>query len=469
MLTYSFENLEGDSLYIHLYKCIRADILSGELAPGTRLPSKRSFAKHLGVSVITVENAYSQLQSEGYLYARPKSGFYVSAIETASLPVPPQAAPEPAPPPPTPSEQIRVSLVSNRTAAENFPFSLWARLMRDTLSQQREALMDPSPAGGIMELRQAIFHHLRQFRNMSVQPEQIIVGAGTEYLYSLLIQLLGYEKKYAVESPGYQKLSRIYASHHVACAHIPMDESGIMISQLEEQGASVAHISPSHHYPTGMVTPISRRYELLAWANQSPGRYIIEDDYDSEFRLSGKPIPTLQSIDGGERVIYMNTFTKTLSPTIRISYMVLPPHLLRAYNENLGFYACTVSSFEQYTLARFIDQGHFERHINRMRTHYRALRDGLISALRESNLGSRIQISNADSGLHFLLTVDTALSDQELIHRAEALGLGLSCLSQFYPQAQPGPQHTLIVNYSGLRREEVPLVAELLERCLAEA
>lgn len=326
--------------------------------------------------------------------------------------------------------------------------------------------MDPSPVGGIAELRDAISQHLRQFRSMAVQPEQVIVGAGTEYLYSLLIQLLGYDKKYAVEAPGYQKLARIYESHHVACVHIPMDSNGISIPTLEALRADVAHISPSHHYPTGMVTPISRRYELLAWANQARERYILEDDYDSEFRLSGKPIPTLQSIDGGERVIYMNTFTKTLSPTIRISYMVLPPHLLQEFNQRLGFYACTVSSFEQYTLANFISQGHLERHINRMRTHYRALRDGLISSLRESVLGDRIEISNADSGLHFLLKVDTDLSDHELLQRAAKVGLGLSCLSQYDVPEHPGPQHILIVNYSGLSQEEIPTAVELLAACL---
>ncbi len=466
MLTYDISPAQGEALYLYLYRQIRADILSGRLQPGVKLPSKRSFAKHLGISVITVENAYGQLLSEGYVYARPKSGFFVSSIEAPAAPPVVQPAAVPALRAVPSAQPPALSLVSNRTAAGSFPFSLWARLMRDTLSTQQEALMEPSPAGGIWALRRAIAGHLQQFRSMQIQPEQIIVGAGTEYLYALLIQLLGYRKRYAVEIPGYQKLAHIYASHGVSCAHIPMDSSGILISQLEAQGAEVAHISPSHHYPTGMVTPIRRRYALLSWANQSPERYIIEDDYDSEFRLSGRPIPTLQSIDTGQRVIYMNTFTKTLSPTIRISYMVLPPRLVQRFQQQLGFYACTVSSFEQYTLARFIGEGHFERHINRMRTYYRSLRDGLMAALKESSLAGRIQVSNADSGLHFLLTVRTTLTDAELVERGQRLGIALACLSQFFPTEGDGPQHTLVVNYSGLSREDIPRVVALLEACL---
>ncbi len=463
MLTYSFEGIT-ESLYIHLYKCIRRDILSGILPPHSKLPSKRSFAKNLGISIITVENAYAQLQSEGFIYSEPKRGFFVASIAAGSLPVP---APVKEPPAPAAPPPYQVNFVSNRTAEENFPFPQWAKLMRATLSEHRDALMDPSPAGGLMELRRAIAQHLKQFRNMDVYPEQIIVGAGTEYLYSLLIQLLGYDRIYAVENPGYQKIARIYQSHQVACKYISMDQQGIEVRQLEAQRADVAHISPSHHYPTGMVTPISRRYELLAWAAQSPCRYIIEDDYDSEFRLSGKPIPTLQSIDGGGRVIYINTFTKTLSSTIRISYMVLPQPLLEAFDRKLGFYACTVSNFEQFTLARFIADGHFERHINRMRNRYRGIRDQLLEEIHRSSLNGRIQVSGQDSGLHFLLRLDTSLSDEMLLKKAEQAGLRLSCLSQYYlTEEETPPQHVLILNYSGLAPEKIPLAVGLLEGCV---
>jgi GntR family transcriptional regulator/MocR family aminotransferase len=469
MLTYSFEGI-NKPLYLHLYQCIRQDILSGVLPSNSRLPSKRSFAKHLGISVITVENAYAQLQSEGFLYSLPKKGFFVSPIETAAVAAPTQTAPKAAAPVHQPaSPAIQLSFASNRTAAENFPFPLWAKLTRETLSEHREELMEPSPAGGLPELRTAIAQHLKQFRNMDVWPEQIIVGAGTEYLYSLLIQLLGFDKVYAVENPGYQKIPRIYQSHGVNVQYISLDAGGMSIQQLEEKGADIAHISPSHHYPTGIVTPIGRRYELLAWAAGAPSRYIIEDDYDSEFRLSGKPIPTLQSIDQGGRVIYMNTFTKTLSSTIRISYMVLPPALLEKFDRSLGFYACTVSNFEQHTLARFIQEGHFERHINRMRNRYREIRDGLMAAIHESEFEPQVvRITGLDSGLHFLLKLDTQLSDEALLKKAEQAQLRLSCLSQYYltEELEP-PQHILLINYSGLAPEEIPQAIRLLEQCLS--
>ena len=244
--------------------------------------------------------------------------------------------------------------VSNSTAENAFPFSIWTKLIKEVMAENSKELLSRSPSNGVYALREAIAGYLYQFRGMDVEPERIIIGAGTEYLYGLIIQLLGYDRCYAVEDPGYQKISRIYEAQNVTCKFVAMDESGINIEALEQSGADILHISPAHHFPTGLVTPISRRYELLSWASRQEERYIIEDEYDSEFRLVGKPVPTLESIDVGENVIYINTFSKSLSSTIRISYMVLPESLMKRYNEKLSFYACTVSNIEQYTLARFI-------------------------------------------------------------------------------------------------------------------
>lgn len=239
-----------------------------------------------------------------------------------------------------------------------------------------------SPSGGIRELREAICQYLYQFRGMKVTPEQVVVGAGTEYLYGLLIQLLGRSRRFAVENPGYRKIPMIYEKNGVSCSYIPLDAHGVRIDALTESGADILHISPSHHFPTGIITPVSRRHELLNWAAASEHRYIIEDDYDSEFRLGGRPLPTLQSIDTIEKVIYINTFTKSLSSTIRISYMILPPHLMRRFQKELGFYSCTVSNFEQYTLTRFLSEGYFEKHINRMRKYYRNQRNAILDCIK---------------------------------------------------------------------------------------
>ena len=315
-------------------------------------------------------------------------------------------------------------------------------------------------------MRKAIADHLYQFRGIDVSPEQIIIGAGTEYLYGLLIQLFGNEAVYAIEDPGYQKIAQIYTSHGVGLCYIPMDEGGVCTGVLEDSGADILHLSPSHHFPTGRVTPISRRYELLGWASKSDGRYIIEDDYDSEFRLLGRPIPALQSIDVMDKVIYMNTFSKSLSSTIRISYMVLPQKLLKQFYEKLGFYSCTVSNFEQYTLARFISGGYFEKHINRMRNYYRNQRDILLESIRKSPLAGKIKIKEENSGLHFLMELQTEMPDDLLEEKAGRMGLRISCLSAYYHQPEQAKQHVLVLNYSGIDREKMAEAIEILERCV---
>lgn len=465
MLTYSFDHRGNAPLYLYLYQCIKEDILTGKLPKNTKLPSKRSFAKNLGISTITVENAYAQLQSEGYIYSQPKRGFYVMELsrpEKAFLPedasMPERCLPE---------QTYDIDLASNKTRPDNFPFSIWTKIIRETLSQKREELMTTPPCGGIMELRAAIASHLKAFRGMEVAPEQIIVGAGTEYLYGLIIQLLGYEKIYAVENPGYQKLAKVYLCNRVICHPILSDDQGMNPASLEAVHANVAHISPSHHFPTGKVTAISRRYELLAWSTKAPDRYIIEDDYDSEFRMTGKPIPTMQSIDMSDRVIYVNTFTKTLSSTIRLGYMVLPMHLLQRFYQNMQFYSCTVSNFEQYTLAHFLSQGYFEKHINRMRTHYKTIRDELLAALKKSPLSPRIRIYEEDAGLHFLMEINTALTDEEMAAAAKSYDAHLSFLSQYYFDTEENiPEHMLVLNYSGIAREDIPKILELLSKIL---
>ncbi len=462
MLTYSFENKGKDSLYEFLYKSIKDDIVSGKLLHGEKLPSKRAFAEHLGISTITVENAYNQLVAEGYIYSKPKSGFYVSSIVSPEIHIADNRYMYPAVTETASSDFYRADFASNATAQESFPFVTWTKLMRQTMSDKREELIVNSPSIGVRELRLAISDYLFQFRGMSADPECIIIGAGTEYLYSLIIQLLGRDKKYALEDPGYRKIAQIYKANNVTFDYIPIDNKGISNSSLSESSAEVLHISPSHHFPTGIVTPVSRRYELLSWAQESDGRYIIEDDYDSEFRFSGKPIPSLQSIDTLGKVIYINTFSKSLASTIRISYMVLPKALMEKYKNELSFYSCTVSTFEQYTLASFICQGHFEKHINRMRNYYRNQRDSVMTAIKNHPFYTRVKIKEEDSGLHFLMEVDTNLSDEDLTHIAKEKGVNLRCLSQYYHNPETAPQHTLIINYSGLEKDDIDKSVEML-------
>lgn len=506
MLTYSFDDRGNEPIYEYLYRQIKNDINSHKIKPKEKLPSKRALAKHLNISTITVENTYSQLMAEGYIYSMPRSGFYVSDISVDNYNVnieynirseisgvnieaiqkfKQNFKQEPK------QELIKevglvskqefmhefnqevnqdhikeyelqkdtpnyfIDFVSNNTAPDNFPFTTWAKLMRETMSKERDNLMIKSPSEGVYQLRHAIVNYLYQFRGIIVEPEQIIVGAGTEYLYGLIVQLLGHKCKYAVEDPGYQKIARIYKANRVECVHIPLDEDGISIDELERSNADVLHISPSHHFPSGIVTPINRRYEILSWAAKSKERYIIEDDYDSEFRLLGKPIPALQSIDVSDKVIYINTFSKSLTSTIRISYMVLPKPLIERYNKELGFYACTVSNFEQYTLAKFLEQGYLEKHINRMRNHYRKTRDIILDNIMNREESKKIYIMEENAGLHFLLRVETTLSDKQMVNIAAQNGVNISCLSQYYYDRTKVKEHILVINYSGVNPDNI--------------
>ena len=465
MITYTFTNTGSDSLYEYLYKCIKNDILQGNIRAGEKLPSKRTFAKNLGISVITVENAYEQLIAEGYIYSIPKKGFYVTdlkkEVETEKKTVTKEMVPI------TGGESgYFADFTSNQTQSELFPFTVWTRMIREVLGENQIQLMTNPPCGGIYPLREAIAKYLKEFRGMTVLPEQIIIGAGTEYLYGLLIQLLGTDKIYAVENPGYRKIAKIYRSWKVACEYIDMDEEGVQIGELQRKRVDILHISPSHHYPTGIVMPVSRRYELLGWAAKSNSHYIIEDDYDSELRLGGQPIPTMQSIDVSDRVIYMNTFTKTLASTVRISYMILPPPLLEQFYERLSFYSCSVSNFEQYTLGKFIEEGFFEKHINRLRNHYHKKRDILLGAIRESRLGDLVHISGEEAGVHFLMEIQTEKEEEEFLTCAQTQGIRLSPLSAHYHTRETERKNVYVMTYSSVPMEDAQEIVRRLERCV---
>ena len=463
MLTYNLTNTGSDSLYEYLYKCIRNDILAGNIGAGEKLPSKRAFAKNLGISVITTQSAYEQLVAEGYIYSIPKSGYYVCDIgEGLSVTKGQKTGKSPKSQNDilVEKQEFLADFSSNQTEREMFPFTIWSKTIREVLSDSQMELMMNSPCGGTMELRSAITSYLKEFRNMDVSAHQVIVGAGTEYLYGLLIQLLGNSLCYGVENPGYSKIANICKSHGVSYQYVGIDRQGVLVPELERKNVNVVHTSPAHHFPTGIVMPVSRRYELLSWATKEEKRYIIEDDYDSELRLTGKMIPTLQSIDVSEKVIYMNTFTKTLSSTVRISYMVLPLHLADQFYKKLSFYSCTVSNFEQYTLARFMANGSYEKHLNRLRNYYQKKHDFIVKKFDTSEMKSYFTIHEQDAGVHFLLEVHTK-NPEEFQRQCLARRIRLAPLRRYY-HGDEIENNIFVMNYTAMRQEQMEQALKIM-------
>lgn len=452
MLTYELKKAPGVPLYEALYRCIRQDILSGDLAAGEKLPSKRALATHLEVSKITVEAAYNQLLSEGYIRSQEKVGYFVESLQRQpSAPVRKEAALE--------IQEDLIDLTGD--SPSYFPFSVWSSLQREVMLDLGEGLLLPLHNQGLPALRNAIARHLGQFRGMQVDPDNILIGAGTDFLYNLLVQLLGREKRYGVEEPGYGKIQKIYEAAGAGCNLLTLDRQGVDPEELGD--TQVLHISPSHHFPSGIVTSLARRQALLRWAQEKEDRYIIEDDYDSEFRFNAHPLPAMQSLDGSGRVIYMNTFSKTLAPSIRISYMVLPEDLMVQFRNKLGFYSCTVPSFEQHTLERFLSRGYFEKHLNRMRKFYKSMRNRVLEAIANSPVSKNLTILEEHAGLHFLLQVKLPMTDARLVEHCRQLGLRVAALSSYYRFPEEN-SHCLVVNYSGLTEKDLSRLEEILQR-----
>lgn len=343
-------------VYLQIYKQIRDDITSGAFAFNSKLPSKRLLADEVGVSTITVEHAYELLCDEGYIEPRERSGYFVifrpndGFAEVSHI-----------------SELPKVHASSARST---FSISLLSKTMRKVLSDYNDVILEKSPNAGCVELRTALKLYLARNRGINVEIEQIVIGSGAEYLYRLIVDLLGRDKVYAIESPSYQKIEQVYRAAGVKYEPLPLCNDGIDTAALAESRADVLHTTPYRSFPTGVTASASKRYEYIRWSDKAD-RFIIESDYDSEFSVYSKPTETLFALSDHDNVIYLNTFSKTISPSMRVGYMVLPKRLVQPFNDRLGFYSCTVPTFEQFVLAELINNGDFERHINRERRNKR--------------------------------------------------------------------------------------------------
>ena len=443
MLNYE---LDGKNKYYSLYSLIRRDILAGKLKKGFRLPSKREMAENLSVSVVTVQNAYDQLLAEGYIYSVQRSGYFVAEVNadfhgTREISTAEKIQ----------QEEYAIDFVKGSTLTEMFPFSVWSKLMRGVLSDCGEHLLERVPCDGDTELKRALSAYLYRARAIDADPRYIVIGAGAEYLYGIAVQLLGRDKLFAVETPGYGKIYSSYILNGAEVRCIPVTDTGIDCTAVENSGADVVHFSPSHQFPTGAVTPVAERLRLIKWAKERDG-YIIEDDYDSEFRLIGKPLQCAQVLSP-DRVIYMNTFSKSLAPSMRMGYMVLPPKLYERYLKLFGHSACVVPLFEQKTLASMLDGGYFERHIARLKNRYRSVRSAIYEKVKSLPFSS--EIKDTGSGLHLLIRFPTARNDEEIKKKAKRNGINVRCLSDYLISPAPVWDKCAIINYSGVTEKQI--------------
>lgn len=477
-------------LYEQIYEHIRREIRAGKLLSGEKLPSTRFLADYLQVARSTVDYAYAQLLSEGYIESRPCRGYFVCPIDDLLQLEDEGAAlvPEAAELPERGLESDR-SLFRGSASLEKgkmpemgktaekaigeidfspydidmsgFPFSVWKKITKNILSYANSDLFARGEAQGDLELRKTISRYLYSSRGVICRPEQIIVGAGNDYLLLLLEKILGRHVRIAMENPTYKRSYRLFQSFAYPIVTVDMDEWGMRSDKLEEALVSAAYVMPSHQFPTGTVMPIGRRMELLKWADRQPGRYLIEDDYDSEFRFRGKPIPALQASDRHGKVIYVGTFSKAIAPAIRISFMVLPDSLLEKYRKDCSFYSCTVSRIDQSILNEFIRDGYFERHLNKMRKIYRAKHELLLECLQP--MREDFAVSGENAGLHLLLTSKAGIAEKVLIQNAAEYSVRVYGLSESMVEEAPDSA-TVLLGFGGLSAEDIAEGVERLQK-----
>lgn len=458
-LTINLRPKDKMPLYEQIYLYIKENIIAGKIPYQEKLPSTRLLAKHLEVSRSTVELAYEQLLSEGYIEAEPYRGYFVAQIEglyhlTREKETYVERKAEK-------TERYRFDFSPNGVDLRSFPYNAWRKLSKDILVDDKMELFRLGNPQGELSFREAICKYLYQARGVNCCPEQVIVGAGSDYLLMLLCSILGREHIIAVENPTYKQAYRLFVSQSYPVIPIEMDKYGMRVSSLENMEADVAYVTPSHQYPTGIVMPMKRRMELLRWANEKEGRYIIEDDYDSEFRYKGKPIPALQGNDGNGRVIYLGTFSKSIAPAIRMSYMVLPEGLLRIYQSKCGFISSTVSKVDQLIVQHFVEDGYYERHLNKTRALYKSRHDLLIKGLQP--LANMCRISGEHAGVHLLLTFDGKVTEEALIGKAREAQIKVYGLSD-YIIGEKKKEATVLLGYANLSEDEIREAAEILCR-----
>lgn len=448
-------------IYQQLYNYIKEEITAGRISYNSKLPSKRKLSAHLGISRNTVQAAYDQLIEEGYIHSCEKKGYYVNRLDhLQKLKLGPLS-----------EDLVKVDHTIalpydysyHGVDIDAFPFEIWRRLTKEIINEYDKELLQLGDSFGYYRLRSVLAAYLHQSRGVKCTMDQVIISSGTEMLFQSLLQLFSKDYCYGIEDPGYERLPQLLRGNRATFIPIPIDGNGMIAEEVEKTSPNVLCITPAHQFPSGQIMPINRRIRLLNWANKAPDRYIIEDDYDSEFKYSGKPIPALQGIDTNEKVIYMGSLSKSISPTLRVSYMVLPPQLLKLYRRDLSYQLCPVPIFEQKILCRFIEDGFFERHLNRMRNIYKKKRELLVSYLQ--GMDRSVKILGADAGLHLLLQVANSMSEEQLILTAARVGVRVYRCSSYYLRDNRLPEiPTILFGYATIREYDIEASCELLKK-----
>ncbi len=435
-------------LYEQIYQQIRKDITDGKLSVGEKLPSKRKLAEFLSISQTTVELSYGQLLAEGFITSEPRKGYFVQAIEELSYVDIVHLSPQQK----WSSQKYEIDFSPGRIDTDAFPFKLWRKYAKEVIDESSKHLLLLGHPHGDPELRQEIARYLYHSRGVDCKPEQIIVGSGTEQLMPLLIRLLGPEAAYAIEDPGYPLTHHVFYHNNREAIPIAVDDEGMDVRALQRSGASIAYVTPSHQFPTGTVLSAARRTALLNWASSKEAHFIIEDDYDSEFRYTGRPIPSLQGMDKAGKVIYLSTFSKSLMPSMRIAYMVLPPLLLDRYEKAFIHYSSTVPRLDQHTLARFMADGHFGRHLNRMRKVYKRKLQLLTDALNDYT--HSISFSGDEAGMHIVINVHSEADEAQLVEQAAESGIRIYGLNEYRKSPITG-RPSFLLGFGGLTDEQI--------------
>ena len=449
-------------MYRQIYDHIKNEIQKGKMKAGEKLPSSRILAKNLCISRSTVDMAYDQLLAEGYIESVPCKGYYVCQMEGIYFDRKKKKFPE-VNSGQKPSDTVyRWDFALNGIAQGGFPHNIWRKLYREVLSQEGDSLFQLGDPCGEPGIRQAVAEYLHSARGVDCDPGQIIIGAGNDYLLMLLWVILGKNRKIAMENPTY--LSAYYDFLHMGSHILPVgqDEQGIRIEELEKTEADTVYVMPSHQFPMGMVMPLKRRTELLKWAGAREGRYIIEDDYDSEFRYKGQPIPALSGFDQKGCVIYLGTFSKSLAPSVRVSYMVLSRELMNTYLSLEHLFSVTVSRTDQKILELFLREGYYERHLNRMRAVYKNKHDLMVKCLKD--MSHICTFSGENAGVHLLVEFCNGLTEQEAVFRAKESGIKVYGVSEYRIQKTSKEENMVLLGYATLREEDIEKAMKSLKK-----